>query len=110
MDFMSQLVMPLRRLILLVLLLLGLYFLSRTAFMIINAGHFEGLSLAGFFRIAFYALRYDLSAICAINALYVILLFLPLPHWRWPRWERMTQIVFVLSNSLALLFELSDWA
>ena len=102
--------MPLRRLALQVLLLLALFFLSRTAFTLLNADHFDGLGLAGFFRIAGHAIRYDLSAICVVNAVYIVLLFLPLPAWNWPRWEKLTQVVFIFSNSLALLFEISDWA
>jgi arylsulfatase A-like enzyme len=107
---MRQLVLPLRRLVLQFLLLLLLYFLSRLCFTIINARHFGGLTSSGFLRIAFYAIRYDLSGLCAVNALYIILLLLPLPVWRWPAYEKFTQGVFIVSNSLALLFELSDWA
>ncbi len=107
---MKHVLMPLQRLILQVLLLLFLYFLSRTVFALLNAGHFTGLGIGGFFRIAFYALRYDLAAICAVNALYIILLLLPVPVWKWPGWERVTQAVFIFSNGLAFLFEISDWA
>jgi arylsulfatase A-like enzyme len=107
---MRQLVSPLKRLLLQFLLLLLLYFLSRTAFTLINRSHFDGLGTAGFFRLAFHALRYDLSAICAVNALYIILLFLHVPVWKWPKWDRFTQLVFIISNSIALLFEIGDWA
>lgn len=107
---MKQLAMPLRRLALQVLLLLALYFLSRTVFTLINRSHFEGLSVAGFLRLAFHAIRYDLSAICAVNALYFLLLLLPLPIWRWPRWEGFTQILFIILNGFALVFGISDWA
>ncbi|MEO6832051.1 MAG: hypothetical protein ABI378_06865, partial [Chitinophagaceae bacterium] len=107
---MKQIVMPLRRLLLQLLLFLFLYFGSRIAFTLINHSHFSGLSVDGFFRLCFYALRYDLSAFCAINALYILMLFLPIENWRFPRWERFLQILFVVFNSIALLFELSDWA
>lgn len=107
---MRPLFQPLRRLLLQVLLLLALYFLSRAAFTLINRSHFEGLTAVGFLRIAFFAIRYDLSAICAVNALYFIALLFPLPIWRMPRWEGATQILFILSNSTAFLFELADWA
>ncbi len=100
----------LRRLVLQVLLLLLLFFISRCAFTLLNRSHFEGLSVGEFFRLAFHALRYDLSAICALNALYFFLILLPVPLWRWPRWEGFTQAVFILCNGLALLFEMSDWA
>ncbi len=99
-----------RRALLQVLLLLTLYFLSRLCFTLINQSHFEGLGKAGFLRLAFYGLRYDLSAICALNALYFFLLLLPLPT-RWlSRLQRPLNIFFLVVNSLALLFEISDWA
>lgn len=107
---MKPLRLILKRLLLQVLLLLLLYFLSRAVFTIINRPHFEGLSIPGFFRLAFHALRYDFSAICAVNALYFLLVLLPLPIWRWQGWERFTQFLFVLFNSFALLFDISDWA
>ncbi len=40
----------------------------------------------------------------------MLLLLLPLPVWKMPRWERFTQWLFVIVNAFALLFEVSDWA
>lgn len=100
----------LRRIGLQVLLLLAVYFISRCGFTLINAAHFSGLGVGAFFRLCFFALRYDLSAIFALNVLYIVLLLLPLPVWRSPRWERLTQLLFLIINSIALLFEISDWA
>ncbi len=91
-------------------LLLGCYFVSRCFFTLINAAQFRGLSFGGFLQLCFYALRYDLSAIFALNALYMLLLLLPLPLWRMPRWRGFTQVLFIAVNVLAFLFELSDWA
>ena len=107
---MKHFLRPLKRLILQALLLLVLYFFSRICFTLINLNHFDGLTVRGFFRLSFFAIRYDLSAICALNILYSFLLFLPSPTWRWPRWERFTQGVFIFCNGLAFLFELADWA
>ena len=100
----------LKRLFLQVLLLLGIYFISRCGFTIINAAHFKGLSFVSFLRLCFFALRYDLSAIFSLNALYILLVLLPAPVWRSPRWERLTQWLFLIINSIALLFEIADWA
>ncbi len=107
---MKLLAMLLRRLALQVLLLLTLFFISRLAFTLINYSHFSGLGTGGFLRLAFHGIRYDLSAICAVNALYIFLLFLPIPVWRWPRWQKATQLLFVAVNSLVLMFDVSDWA
>jgi arylsulfatase A-like enzyme len=107
---MKPLLMPLKRLALQTLLLLALFFLSRLCFTLINRSHFEGLGAGGFLRLAFYGLRYDLSAICALNALYFFLLLLPLPPALPARWQKLPNILFIAANSLAFLFEISDWA
>ncbi len=107
---MVQLLLPLRRLLLQVLLLLTMFFVSRCAFTLINHDHFQGLRAGPFLRLAFHGLRYDLSAIAAVNSLYLLLLFFPLPYWNRPRWERLVQWVFIVTNSFAFLFELADWA
>jgi hypothetical protein len=109
-EILRRTLTPLKRLLLQLLLLFALYFLSRCIFTLINRSHFEGLNIADFLKLCVYALRFDLSALLAVNALYILLLFLPVPVWKMPFWERLTGIVFVLTNTLALLFELSDWA
>jgi phosphoglycerol transferase MdoB-like AlkP superfamily enzyme len=45
-----------------------------------------------------------------VNALYILLLILPVPVSRFPRWEKVLNAVLIISNSLAFLFETSDWA
>ena len=100
----------LKRTALQILLLIGCYFISRVVFTLLNIEHFRGLGVGDFFTISFYALRFDLSVILSINAVYFILLLLPMPVWRMPQWEKFTQWLFVIINSLALAFEISDWA
>lgn len=100
----------LKRIALQVLLLLGVYFLSRCGFTLVNAASFSGLGIPAFLRLCFFALRYDLSAIFALNALYFFLLLLPLPVLWKPRPARLLQWLFVVINSIALLFEIADWA
>lgn len=107
---MRLLLAPLKRILLQLLFLLGCYFISRCIFVYLNAKHFAGLSFFEFLRIAFFALRFDLSAILALNGLYIALQLLPLPNWRMPGWQKALQILFITSNTIAFLFELSDWA
>lgn len=101
---------PLRRLSLQLLFLLGCYFLSRCCFVLLNLGSFKGLDIAEFFRLAFHGLRYDISALLALNGVYIFLLLLPLPVWKMPLWDRVLQYLFIITNLVALLFEISDWA
>lgn len=107
---MKALLAPIKRIVLQVLLLLCCYFISRCFFVCINLNLFAGITFDDFLWLSFFALRYDISAICALNVLYFFLLLAPLPAWKWKKWERFTQIVFVSVNTLAFLFELSDWA
>lgn len=106
----QQLLAPLRRISLQLLLLLCCYFISRCAFTIINIKQFHNLSLGNFATIALHAIRYDISALLAINAFYILLLLLPFPLGRIPYWNNITQWIFIITNSIALLFEVSDWA
>lgn len=108
---MKQIFSPVfRRIFLQFVVLLGFYFISRCMFTVINLEHFEGLDWKHFFSACFFALRYDISAILAVNSIYILLWFFPLPVWKLPRWESFTQLVFVITNSFAFLFEISDWA
>lgn len=102
--------LPVKRLLLQLLLLCALYLISRCLFTAINHSHFEGLSIRTFAALCFHALRFDLSAILAINALYILLLFLPIPPRQTKIWDTAIRYLFVITNSVALLFELSDWA
>jgi phosphoglycerol transferase MdoB-like AlkP superfamily enzyme len=99
-----------KRIFLQILLLLLCYFLSRCIFTLINFQHFGGLTTGEFLYLSFAALRFDISSIVTINAVYFFLFLLPAAAWRMPMWERFTQIVFIAINALAFAFEISDWA
>jgi phosphoglycerol transferase MdoB-like AlkP superfamily enzyme len=99
---------PVKRILLQLLFLLSCYFASRCIFTILNHQNFNELSTGDFFRLCFYALRFDLSAILFLNLPYIILSLLPLWHLRW--FQRSLQWLFIIVNSLAFVFELSDWA
>jgi phosphoglycerol transferase MdoB-like AlkP superfamily enzyme len=99
-----------QRLLLQILLLLLCYFMSRTAFTLINHDHFSTLTVREFFRLEFYATRFDISAILLTNVLYIFLFLFPVHIWNMPKWENMTHWVFVIGNATVFLFELSDWA
>lgn len=100
----------LKRLFLQILLLLFCYFLCRTVFTLINIEKFPGLNLRDYLRISFRALRFDLSTVATVNAAYFVLFLLPLPLYRYTLWRRALQCLFVVTNSIAFAFEISDWA
>ncbi len=101
---------PVKRVILQLVLLLLLYFVSRSIFTFINLDQFDGLEIPEFLRLSVAALRFDISAILSINALYIVLILLPLPLWKWKTWRSLLQGLFVTTNAIALAFEVGDWA
>lgn len=107
---MKEIITTARRVLLQVLLLLACYFISRCIFTLLNMEYFSGLKTWEFFRIAFMSTRFDISIILLLNLPYIILLTLPLPVWRMPRWTHLLQVLFILVNTVAFTFELSDWA
>jgi glucan phosphoethanolaminetransferase (alkaline phosphatase superfamily) len=107
---MKALLAPIKRILLQILLLLCCYFISRCCFTLINLNLFSDITFDDFLWLSFFALRYDLSAIFALNVFYFFLLLLPLPIWKIRVWEKATQVVFIGINTIAFLFELSDWA
>ncbi|MFM1829054.1 MAG: Lipoteichoic acid synthase 1 [Bacteroidota bacterium] len=84
-----------------------LFAISRVVFLAINHSSFKDLSVWSFFKISVYALRYDLSAIMALNVLYFIagILFFYIK----PNWFKYAFYFFVGINSIAFAFEFSDW-
>ena len=100
---------PVKRILLQFLLLLFCYFLMRCAFTLVNLKHFPGLHFGAFLNICLHGLRYDISAIAALNLPYALMLLLPLPVWRWRGWLAASQIVFIFVNGVSFLFELTDW-
>ena len=99
---------PVKRITLQLLFLLACYFTSRCVFTILNVNNFSELTLSEFFRLCFYALRFDLSAILFLNLPYIVLALLPLWHIKW--FQNALQWLFIIVNIIAFIFEVSDWA
>ncbi|MCD6064820.1 MAG: sulfatase, partial [Flavipsychrobacter sp.] len=99
-----------KRISLQLLLLLVLYTISRVVFTSMNLDKLGELSGKEFASAALHGLRFDLSAIFALNALYLVLVFLPFGLLRYKWWRTMLNVIFIAINLLAFAFELSDWA
>lgn len=86
-----------------------LYFICRIVFVAGNWQFFaDTMTPSRLFRLFVGGLHFDSSAICYTNALYILLVLLPL-HWKEVRWyQLMTKIIFVTVNSLCLLVDLAD--
>ena len=84
------------------------YFIARVAYLLDNWSYFApGLSWETWKG----GLVFDTSAILVTNALYIVLMLLPL-HWKeqWAWWQRMCKCLFVGVNSLSLAVCLADAA
>lgn len=90
------------------LLLLGIYFISRLIFLAYNYDSFSNSSLGDFTTAFFAGVIFDLSAIVYVNSLY-ILMYLPSIYFRPNRtYDRILTVVYMLSNSAAILFNIID--
>src|SRR5216683_1364754 len=90
------------------LLLLGLYFVLRLVFFFCNHRVVEDV---GFWRIAeafVYGLRFDLSALVAINFVFIVLSFLPRGPEPRPAYERFLKGVFLMLNIPFLVINVAD--
>jgi len=90
------------------LLLLGLYFVLRLVFFFCNHRVVEDV---GFWRIAqafLYGLRFDLSALTAINLVFIVLSFLPRGLEPKPAYEWFLKAVFLALNIPFLVINVID--
>ncbi|RYE24963.1 MAG: hypothetical protein EOP51_05630 [Sphingobacteriales bacterium] len=107
---MKEAAQPLKRFLLQLLLLLGLYSISRLVFTLMNLEFFGGVTLPAYLHMAWAGLRFDIATIIITNVPYILLLFLPFPLFKMKWWTRLMHWLFVVLNSFAFAFEISDWA
>ncbi|MBK7763865.1 MAG: sulfatase-like hydrolase/transferase [Bacteroidetes bacterium] len=84
--------------------------MSRLLFFSINTSYFDELQVGRYFQLAGYALRFDLSTICTINLFYAFLMLIPFSFVSNKMYQFVLQILFVVSNVIALLFDIGDIA
>ncbi|MFL5752079.1 MAG: LTA synthase family protein [Bacteroidia bacterium] len=89
-------------------ILIFLYFDCRLLFYLFNRNYFSELTFAGFLRSCFYGLRFDLSAICFSNALFILLVSLPYDLFRFKWTAGIIKGLYIVVNSVALLANCSD--
>jgi len=94
----------LRRLV----LLLGVYFLLRLMFLICNFGLFSGVSFLHVAQAFGYGLRFDFSALVAINFPFILISLLPRRAQPNLIYERLVQGLFLLLNIPFLIINVID--
>jgi len=102
--------LPIRWLFLLrrLVLLLGVYFVLRLMFLICNPGIFSGVSFLRVAQAFGYGLRFDLSALVAINFLFILLSLLAARAKPNLTYERLVQGVFLIFNIPFLIINVID--
>lgn len=85
------------------------YAVCRVAFVLENWYLFgEHLTMAGIFELVKGCIIFDTAAICYTNALYVLMVCLPVHHFKSKAIERITRWSFILPNALAVIVNLMD--
>lgn len=92
-----------------IILVFIVYSICRLVFLFENYSMFaEELTLGGLFEMWKGGLRFDTSAILYTNALYIVMMLLPL-HWKETRlWHTVTRWVFVITNGICVVANLVD--
>ena len=91
------------------LLLYAAYMVTRLAFFFENAHTYAHVPGSGRLWTLFWGgVYFDTSAIAYTNALYLLLVFLPLHAKEGPTWQKLCKWVFVVVNAVALAMNLCD--
>lgn len=88
------------------LLLLGLYAITRLLFLVFNFSYFA--HAPNFISPFIFGIRFDFVVICWLNGLLFVALLLPFKFVSHIYFERIYRLLFVTVNALALLFNCVD--
>lgn len=92
------------------LLLLVVYMLSRWMFYYANIGSFQDVTMGDMMTMSWGGLRFDVSALCYLNALCIIMQFLPLKCRHTARYQRVVKVIFLIVNILGVVVNVADIA
>ncbi len=87
---------------------MAIYTILRLAFFGYNIGLFPNVGLAKLLYICFHGLRFDISAILYVNALFVVGHLLPFPFRKYKAYQIGLKILFFVFNLPALFFAVTD--
>jgi phosphoglycerol transferase MdoB-like AlkP superfamily enzyme len=90
--------------------MLALLMVSRLVFFGVNHTHFPGLSMGDWASILLGGLRFDIAALFYVNALYALLQLLPFQFRYQPHYQKLSRVVYISLNGLALLLNTADMA
>jgi arylsulfatase A-like enzyme len=90
-------------------IMLFLFFISRFLFFALNSDYFPGITFDRWMNILKGGFRFDLAALLYVNSLYILLQILPLPLRYNFKYQKISRIIFFVTNGLALLANTIDF-
>ena len=90
-------------------IVLFLFFISRFLFYALNTLYFPGIDFYRWLKIIKGGFRFDLAALFYVNALFILLQILPLPVRYNAIYQKISYIVFFVTNGIALLVNTIDF-
>ena len=91
-------------------IVLLLYTICRLFFYLFNLNYFSEVAVGALLKLFLFGIRFDLSALVAVNALFILLFLLPIPLQSKSWYKRFLKYIFLLSNSVALFANCADLA
>jgi len=90
------------------LLLMVIYMLSRWFFYYININTFQDVTFSDMMRMSWGGMRFDLSALCYLNALCIAMQFIPLKARHNVRYQLIVKILFFVVNIIGIFVNVAD--
>ena len=90
------------------LILMAVYMLSRWFFYYMNINSFQDVTFSDMMTMSVGGLRFDVSALCYLNILCIILQFLPVKKRHTVKYQRIVKILFIIINVLGIVVNVAD--
>lgn len=91
-------------------IVLIIYTLCRIGFFLFNAGLFQDISFAKYLRILHGGLKFDVSALVYINAIFILLHVIPFAFKYRTGYQQFCKWLFIISNSIGIAANFADFA
>ena len=88
--------------------LLFVWMICRIGFYIFNTDAFPVDGVWSFLKLLFFGLRFDLAALVYVNSLLALTYIIPFSFRKNELYQRNQKWIFILINSIALIFEVGD--
>lgn len=90
------------------LIMMIVYMLTRWVFYYMNIQYFQDVTFNEMMTISWGGLRFDLSALCYLNLLCVVLQFVPVKKRHTVKYQRIVKIIFLIINIVGVVVNLAD--